>query len=169
MPQPSGWGGDNPTNEKPVPSRFGLWRGLTVRQLAKAKLSRRRFLQATGSTVLALSLTRLGYQAAGSGGTASAQDAGEEVVYRTWEDGYRKKWRWDKVTYGTHLVDCYPGSCSWRVYTKDGVVWREEQAAPYPQIEDGVPDMNPRGCQKGGCFSDVMYGAERLLFPLKRG
>jgi DMSO reductase family type II enzyme molybdopterin subunit len=134
----------------------------------QGKVSRRGFIKATGSAVLVLSLTRLGYRAVRSGGGASAQVTGEEVVYRTWEDVYRKKWRWDKVTYGTHLVDCYPGSCSFRVYTKDGVVWREEQAAQYPQIEDGVPDMNPRGCQKGSCFSDVMYGPERLLYPLKR-
>ena len=139
-----------------------------MRQLAQSHVSRRRFLKATGSAVLVLSLTRLGYQAVRSQGGASAQVTGEEVVYRTWEDLYRRKWSWDKVTYGTHLVDCYPGSCSWRVYTKDGVVWREEQAAKYPQIEDGVPDMNPRGCQKGACFSHVMYGPERLRYPLKR-
>jgi anaerobic selenocysteine-containing dehydrogenase len=35
-------------------------------------------------------------------------------------------------------------------------------------IEPGVPDMNPRGCQKGGSFSQVMYGAERIKYPLKR-
>jgi len=28
--------------------------------------------------------------------------------------------------------------------------------------------MNPRGCQKGASFSRVMYGAERLKYPLKR-
>ena len=67
-----------------------------------------------------------------------------------WADAYRKKWTWDKVTWGSHSVDCYPGGCPWRVYTKDGVVWREEQAGTYPHIEEGVPDMNPRGCQKGG-------------------
>jgi DMSO reductase family type II enzyme molybdopterin subunit len=140
-----------------------------LRQIVQGQVSRRRFLKATGSAVLVLSLTRLGYQAVRSKDSASAQVAtGEEVIYRTWEDVYRQKWRWDKVTYGTHLVDCYPGSCSWRVYTKDGVVWREEQACQYPQIEDGVPDMNPRGCQKGACFSQVMYGAERLPYPLKR-
>jgi DMSO reductase family type II enzyme molybdopterin subunit len=65
-------------------------------------------------------------------------------------------------------VDCYPGGCSFRVYTKDGIVWREEQSGVYPHIEDGVPDMNPRGCQKGSSFSRVMYGAERLKYPLER-
>jgi DMSO reductase family type II enzyme molybdopterin subunit len=127
-------------------------------------ISRRTFLTGAGGAVLALSLTRLGVR------LASTQ---EEVVYtyypyRGWEDLFRTKWTWDKVTWGTHLVDCYPGGCSWRVYTKDDVVWREEQSGVYPSIEDGVPDMNPRGCQKGACFSRVMYGAERLKYPLKR-
>ncbi len=113
---------------------------------------------------MALTLTRLGFR------LASTQ---EDVVYtyyeyRGWEDIYRKKWTWDKVTWGTHLVDCYPGGCSFRVYTKDGIVWREEQSGVYPHIEDGVPDMNPRGCQKGSSFSRVMYGAERLKYPLER-
>jgi DMSO reductase family type II enzyme molybdopterin subunit len=101
-------------------------------------------------------------------GTARRLLTPDIVPYRSWEDLYRRKWTWDKITYGTHLVDCYPGSCLWRVYTKQGVVWREEQAATYPQIESDIPDMNPRGCQKGGCFSHVMQGAERLRYPLKR-
>jgi DMSO reductase family type II enzyme molybdopterin subunit len=127
-------------------------------------ISRRTLLKGAGGAAVALTLTRLGFR------LASTQ---EEVVYTYyeyagWEDIYRQKWTWDKVTWGTHLVDCYPGSCSFRVYTKDGIVWREEQSGVYPHIEDGVPDMNPRGCQKGSSFSRVMYGAERLKYPLKR-
>ena len=45
-----------------------------------------------------------------------------------WADAYRKKWTWDKVTWGSHSVDCYPGGCPWRVYSKDGKILREEQA-----------------------------------------
>jgi nitrate reductase alpha subunit len=128
-------------------------------------VSRRTFLKGTGGAVLALSLTRLGLRLAASPAESVIYDY---YPYRGWEDLYRRKWTWDKVTWGTHLVDCYPGGCSFRVYTKDGIVWREEQSAVYPVIEDGVPDMNPRGCQKGSCFSRVMYGAERLKYPLKR-
>jgi DMSO reductase family type II enzyme molybdopterin subunit len=51
---------------------------------------------------------------------------------------------------------------------KDGVVWREEQVADYPQTNPDVPDFNPRGCQKGGCFSERMYDATRVRHPLKR-
>ncbi len=133
------------------------------------RLSRRNFLKGAAGVGVGLTLTRLGFRYI----DPSLPGAAEEEIFRyyayaSWEDLYREKWTWDKVTWGTHLVDCYPGGCSFRVYTKDGIVWREEQAGVYPQIEDGVPDMNPRGCQKGSCFSEVMYGAERLKYPLKR-
>jgi DMSO reductase family type II enzyme molybdopterin subunit len=132
-------------------------------------VTRRDFLKGTGGLVVGLSLTRLGFRYLDLGAPGSAE---EEVfryyAYDSWEDLYRNKWTWDKVTWGTHLVDCYPGGCSFHVYSKDGIVWREEQSAVYPSIEEGVPDMNPRGCQKGSCFSRVMYGAERLKYPLKR-
>src|SRR3990172_3051996 len=127
------------------------------------RLSRRTFLKGAGAATAAIGLSRLApLPQFDSILSTSAR------TYSSFEDVYRQKWAWDKVTWGTHLVDCYPGSCSWRVYTKDGVVFREEQGAQYPQIEDGVPDMNPRGCQKGGCFSEVMYGPERITYPLRR-
>ena len=124
------------------------------------RVSRRRFVTMAGGAALGLSLSRLA--------PLNARSFAAAPAYNSFEDLYRKKWRWDKVTWGTHLVDCYPGSCLFRVYTKDGVVWREEQAATYPVIEKGVPDFNPRGCNKGACFSRVMYGGERLRYPLKR-
>jgi DMSO reductase family type II enzyme molybdopterin subunit len=85
-----------------------------------------------------------------------------------WADAYRKKWTWDKVTWGSHSVDCYPGGCPWRVYTKDGKVVREEQAGHFPQIECDVPDMNPMGCQKGACWSQLLDAPDRVTQPLKR-
>ena len=59
----------------------------------------------------------------------------------------------------------YQAHCAWNVYVKDGMVWREEQAADYPQIRPDVPDFNPRGCQKGACFSERMYDATRVKLP----
>ncbi|MFH1998299.1 MAG: molybdopterin-dependent oxidoreductase, partial [Planctomycetota bacterium] len=61
-----------------------------------------------------------------------------------------------------------PGNCLWRVYTKDGVVFREEQAAKYPVVDPTGPDFNPRGCQKGGSYSLLMYNPDRLKYPMKR-
>ncbi len=89
-------------------------------------------------------------------------------AYRSWEDVYREKWTWDKVVWGTHCVDCYPGNCPFRVYVKDGMVWREEQAGTFQTIEEGVPDWNPMGCQKGAAWSQQLYSPDRLAYPLKR-
>jgi DMSO reductase family type II enzyme molybdopterin subunit len=93
----------------------------------------------------------------------------ESIRYDDWRDVYRQKWQWDAVVRSTHMVNCwYQANCSWNVFVKDGIVWREEQAADYPQTRPDVPDFNPRGCQKGGCFSERMYDASRIRHPLKR-
>ncbi|MBD3648484.1 MAG: molybdopterin-dependent oxidoreductase [Pseudomonadales bacterium] len=89
-------------------------------------------------------------------------------VYSSWEDIYRNRWQWDGVYWGSHCVDCYPGSCPLKVYVKDGIVWREEQAGSFNTIEEGVPDFNPMGCQKGASWSQSLYGPDRLMYPLKR-
>ena len=83
-------------------------------------------------------------------------------------DLYREEWTWDKVAWGTHCIDCYPGNCPFFVYVKDGIVWREEQAGRFTQIEQGIPDNNPMGCQKGAAWSQQLYSPDRLLHPLKR-
>lgn len=87
--------------------------------------------------------------------------------YRSWESLYRDQFQWDKVVRSTHSANC-TGSCSWMVYVKDGVMIREEQAADYPRINSDLPDYNPRGCQKGACFVEYVYGAQRLKYPLIR-
>ncbi|MFV2089333.1 MAG: molybdopterin-dependent oxidoreductase [Pseudomonadales bacterium] len=92
----------------------------------------------------------------------------KQPTYQGWEDLYRSKWQWDDVYWGSHCVDCYPGSCPWRVYVRDGIVWREEQAGSFGTIEEGVPDYNPMGCQKGASWSQSLYGPDRLMNPLKR-
>ena len=85
-----------------------------------------------------------------------------------WATRYREKWTWDKVTFGGHAVDCYPGGCSWRVYTKGDKIVREEQSALWSPTEPGVPDLNPMGCQKGACWSHCHYSPDRVTQPLKR-
>ena len=128
-------------------------------------LNRRQFLQVSGASALMLSLHSLGFL---GGRAEAAQKVIQEWDYGKWEDLHRKEWTWDKVTWGTHLVDCYPGNCLWRVYTKDGVVIREEQAAKYPVVDSTSPDFNPRGCQKGACYSGQMLGPDRITHPLER-
>jgi len=85
-----------------------------------------------------------------------------------WSDRYRDKWKWDKVTWGTHSVDCYPGGCPFRVYTRDGKIVREEQSGTFRPIEAGIPDMNPMGCQKGACWSHCHYSPDRVTTPMRR-
>ncbi len=143
-------------------------------------LTRRTFLKAAsaGALGLALDLGKLGPVAAatdeadgsgarGAAGVGAASAAAK--AYGDWRDVYRERWTWDEVVRSSHWVNCwYQAHCSWNVYVKDGVVWREEQAADYPQVRPDVPDFNPRGCQKGACFSERMYDPARVSHPLKR-
>jgi DMSO reductase family type II enzyme molybdopterin subunit len=85
-----------------------------------------------------------------------------------WAEHYRDRWTWDSVAWGSHSVDCYPGGCPWRVYSKNGRVVREEQAGSHVPVQPGVPDMNPMGCQKGACWSHCHYSPDRVTQPLKR-
>jgi len=129
------------------------------------RFTRRQFLKVTGVTTLALSLDSLGFL----GGVAHATEkVFQKWEYKNWESLHRDEWNWDSITYGTHLVDCYPGNCLWHIYTKDGIVWREEQAGKYPVIDATGPDWNPRGCQKGCSYSNMMYNPDRVKYPMKR-
>lgn len=137
-----------------------------------AALDRRAFLKASGGTLL-LCLSQL-RRVHGASPAPAAQAGGapvdeDEVEYLGFEDIYRRKWTWDSVAKSTHFVNCwYQRNCSWNVYVKNGIAWREEQSATYEQIDPNVPDFNPRGCQKGACYSLRMYDAGRLTHPLVR-
>ena len=87
---------------------------------------------------------------------------------QTAEDRYRTRWSWDSVAWGTHCVDCYPGNCPFRVFTRDGRVLREEPSGSFGPVEEGVPDFNPMGCQKGASWSQQLYDGDRVQFPLRR-
>lgn len=50
---------------------------------------------------------------------------------RNWEDAYRDRWAHDKIVRSTHGVNC-TGSCSWKIYVKDGIVTWETQQTDYP-------------------------------------
>jgi DMSO reductase family type II enzyme molybdopterin subunit len=132
-------------------------------------LNRRGFLRGAGVAVLGLSLGRLSFQPAKVLGATAAEPGGEGPGYQSWEDIYRTGWTWDSIAKGSHYVNCwYQGHCNFNVYVKDGVVFREEQVGTYTQTNPDVPDFNPRGCQKGACYSERMYDPGRLKHPLKR-
>ncbi len=92
----------------------------------------------------------------------------KDIAFDDWSDVYRAKWKWDKVVKGSHnRANCF-SACSWNLFVKEGIVWREEQHAVYDASREGVPDFNPRGCQKGACYSDLQQEPSRILHPLKR-
>jgi len=128
-------------------------------------LTRRQFLVAGAVAGVGLTLSRLEPSASAASGAPAASPR----HYGDWRDVYREKWRWDKIVKSSHFTNCwYQSHCAWNVYVKDGVVWREEQVAAYPQTNPEVPDFNPRGCQKGACYSERMYDPTRVRYPLKR-
>jgi DMSO reductase family type II enzyme molybdopterin subunit len=138
--------------------------------------TRRDFLRGTGAAALTLALGHLEFGCAEPEAppvTAAAAPtpvpARPEVpAYRSWEDVYRQQWTWDRVARGTHtMTNCVSG-CAWNLYVKDGLVWREEQQSPYAPSAPGLPDFNPRGCQKGACGASLMYSPSRLRYPLRR-
>ncbi|MBI5506075.1 MAG: molybdopterin-dependent oxidoreductase [Deltaproteobacteria bacterium] len=135
------------------------------------KWTRREFLRASALAATGLVLSNLQLE-----GWSSAEAAESPLLsmpttiplYREWEDLYRKQWVWDSVARGTHtMTNCVSG-CSWDLYVKDGMVWREEQHSPYEASMPGLPDFNPRGCQKGACGSVLMHSPSRVRYPLRR-
>jgi DMSO reductase family type II enzyme molybdopterin subunit len=133
----------------------------------RGSIHRRDFLKAAGAMGLSLSLFHLKGLAPGVA-SAESGSADAAVSYGSWEDVYRNEWRWDGVHWGSHTNQCAPGGCSFRVYSRDGVVWREEQTARSDASNPAYPDYNPQGCQKGCGFHQLLASGERVRFPLKR-
>ncbi len=137
------------------------------------QLSRRRFLAAGAGGALLLCMTylslRRGAKPALDGNNAPLSvDKISPKAYGDWRDVYQDKWQWDRVVRGTHTSANCNSACAWNLYVRDGIVWREEQSAPYSASNSEVPDFNPRGCQKGASCSDLMRSETRLRYPLRR-
>ncbi|MCP5040975.1 MAG: twin-arginine translocation signal domain-containing protein, partial [bacterium] len=138
----------------PEPSRFG-------------RVSRRQFLYAAAAGGVVLSLRALVPRSTEPGASQQITHVASPHYGGT-GDLYREAWTWDRVVRGTHLrANCF-SACSFDLYVKQGVVWREEQADVYERDAPGLPDFAPRGCQKGACYSDLMVAADRILHPLER-
>jgi len=84
------------------------------------------------------------------------------------DDFYRDRWSHDKVVRSTHGVNC-TGSCSWKVYVKDGIITWETQETDYPSPGPDRPDYEPRGCPRGAAFSWYTYSPTRIRYPYVRG
>ena len=68
----------------------------------------------------------------------------------------------------THGVNC-TGSCSWKVYVKDGIITWESQQTDYPSVGPDSPEYEPRGCPRGAAFSWYTYSPTRVRYPYVRG
>lgn len=99
----------------------------------------------------------------------SYSDGWGEIVNqsRDWEDAYRNRWGHDKEIRSTHGVNC-TGSCSWKIFVKNGIVVWENQQTDYPPTAPGVPNHEPRGCPRGASYSWYLYSASRIKTPLIR-
>jgi nitrate reductase alpha subunit len=80
---------------------------------------------------------------------------------------YRDRWSHDKVVRSTHGVNC-TGSCSWKVYVKDGIITWETQETDYPSVGPDRPEYEPRGCPRGAAFSWYTYSPTRIRYPYVR-
>ncbi len=80
---------------------------------------------------------------------------------------YRDRWSHDKIVRSTHGVNC-TGSCSWKVYVKDGIITWESQQTDYPSVGPNSPEYEPRGCPRGAAFSWYTYSPTRIRYPYIR-
>ncbi len=88
---------------------------------------------------------------------------------RDWEKIYRNRWGHDKIVRSTHGVNC-TGSCSWKIYVKDGIITSETQQTDYPSTGgEDFPEYEPRGCPRGASFSWYTYSPVRVKYPYIRG
>src|SRR5699024_4619428 len=60
------------------------------------------------------------------------------------------------------------GSCSWKVYVKDGIITWEAQQTDYPSTGADRPEYEPRGCPRGAAFSWYTYSPTRVRYPYAR-
>lgn len=91
-----------------------------------------------------------------------------EQKSREWENMYRERWSHDKVVRTTHGVNC-TGSCSWKVFVKNGIITWENQQIDYPSCGPEMPEFEPRGCPRGASFSWYEYSPLRVKYPYMRG
>ncbi|HET7478832.1 MAG TPA: nitrate reductase subunit alpha, partial [Rubrobacteraceae bacterium] len=117
--------------------------------------------RATNPLLRDLQYFRRGEKRAGGWSELNARD-------REWEYAYRQRWQHDKIVRSTHGVNC-TGSCSWKVYVKDGIITWETQQTDYPSNGPDSPEYEPRGCPRGASFSWYTYSPIRIKYPYVRG
>ena len=124
--------------------------GFDVDRARTPGINRREFLWGSGATVV-LALTQLRCREAELVESVSPPAFDPPPAYGDWRDLYRERWTWDSISKSTHYVNCaYQRGCAWNIYVKDGIVWREEQVADYPQTNSGRPRLQSARLPEGG-------------------
>jgi DMSO reductase family type II enzyme molybdopterin subunit len=144
---------------------------MDAKLMSEPRISRRLFLGGSAAGIASLTLGLRCLQTDSElepGMAAPSTRPAEPIRYGDYTDIWREHFKWDKVVKSSHARANCISACSWNVFVKNGIAWREEQNAIYAASEPGVPDFNPRGCQKGACYTDLMYEASRVTHPLRR-
>ena len=81
---------------------------------------------------------------------------------------YRDRLSYDKVVHSAYGVNC-TGSCSRKVYVKDGIITWKAQQTDYPSAGPDRPDYERRGCPHSAAFSWYTYSPTRVRYPYVRG
>ena len=81
------------------------------------------------------------------------------------EELYPERWRHDKVVRSTHEVNC-TGSCSWRVFVKDGIITWEPRPSTSRRSARAPPSTS-LGAARGGVFFVVHPLAGEGPLPLR--
>ncbi len=131
-------------------------------------ISRRQFLIGASAATLTMSCLRPRDDLSRRKASTNKTRPTKAIAYGGFKDVWREKWTWDRIAKGTHTRANCISACAWDIYVKDGIAWREEQCTVYQPSRPDVPDHNPRGCQKGACYSDLQTAASRILYPLER-
>ncbi len=116
-------------------------------------MSRRDFVK--WSSVLAGVAATSGLVACAPKGSSS-DDGNREVGFETLEDGEWKN--------GQCWFPC-GGNCVNRVYVKDGIVVQQQTDAVG---DDDFDTIQQRGCARGRSLRHLVFGADRLKYPMKR-
>ena len=121
--------------------------------MSQSSFSRRQFVigGAVGTAAVGLGLWRLRSKTAAVGTSAATPKTvvAAPVAYDGFEDLYRASWTWDDVVHTSHARANCISACSWNVFVKDGVAWREEQNAIYEPSEPGRPRLQPARLPEG--------------------
>jgi nitrate reductase alpha subunit len=112
-------------------------------------------------------LDRLNFFKSNKSGTFADGHGETRTENRDWENSYRQRWQHDKIVRSTHGVNC-TGSCSWKIYVKNGLITWETQQTDYPRTRPDLPNHEPRGCPRGASYSWYIYSANRLKYPKVR-